>query len=325
MLSRLASPVLKTSLLRQSLQARLCCPRPSLTTRSMSKDAPLPTAPEKVKIALCQLLTTADKEKNIQTAREAIKTAAANGAKLVVLPEMFNCPYANESFPVYAEDIDGGNCPSVDALAQAAQQSSVTLVGGSLPERSQGKLYNTCCVFDTKGKLLARHRKTHLFDIDIPGKITFKESTNLSPGDSLTVVDTEVGRLGIGICYDLRFPEFSMVYAQQGCQLLLFPAAFNMTTGPVHWELLAKARAIDNQIFVALCSPARNPPGAGYQAWGHSTAVGPFAEVLATCDEQPTIVYADLDFTQIPERRRNMPIRAQKRFDLYSQVEAVGR
>eukprot|EP00983_Pelagomonas_calceolata_P008979 292160-Pelagomonas_calceolata.AAC.3 len=145
----LASPVLKTSLLRQSLQARLCCPRPSLTTRSMSKDAPLPTAPEKVKIALCQLLTTADKEKNIQTAREAIKahasgeskshapnpacslpsalasyclvcaqTAAANGAKLVVLPEMFNCPYANESFPVYAEDIDGGNCPSVDALAQ---------------------------------------------------------------------------------------------------------------------------------------------------------------------------------------------------------------
>lgn len=155
--------------------------------------APLPPA-QKVKIALCQLHVTADKAANIANAKRAIEEAARSGARLVVLPEMWNCPYSNDSFPVYAEDIDGGASPSMAMLAAAAQRHKLVIVGGSIPERSgpEGRLYNTCCVFDGAGRLLAKHTKLHLFDIDIPGKITFKESLTLTPGQGPTVVDTEV-------------------------------------------------------------------------------------------------------------------------------------
>eukprot|EP00199_Chlamydomonas_sp_CCMP681_P007077 CAMPEP_0119107570 /NCGR_PEP_ID=MMETSP1180-20130426/11264_1 /TAXON_ID=3052 ORGANISM="Chlamydomonas cf sp, Strain CCMP681" /NCGR_SAMPLE_ID=MMETSP1180 /ASSEMBLY_ACC=CAM_ASM_000741 /LENGTH=298 /DNA_ID=CAMNT_0007093077 /DNA_START=114 /DNA_END=1010 /DNA_ORIENTATION=- len=285
-------------------------------------DVPLPASgsAQQVKLALCQMSITADKDANIQAMRATVKEAASNGAKLVVLPEMWNCPYSNDSFPTYAEDIEGGKSPSVIALAEAACENQVTLVGGSLPEASQGKLYNTCCVFDSSGKLLAKHRKTHLFDIDIPGKMTFRESLTLSPGPGPTVVDTEAGRLGIGICYDIRFPELAWIYAQRGCQLLVYPGAFNTTTGPLHWELLQRSRAVDNQLFVAACSPARSPDSA-YQAWGHSTVVGPFAEVLATTGHEADIVYAELDYAQVEERRTQIPIRTQKRSDIYGLVD----
>lgn len=284
---------------------------------------PLPP-PQKFKVALCQLSVTADKAANIEGARRAIEEASSRGAKLVVLPEMWNCPYSNDSFPAYAEDIDGGCSPSADMLSDAAKRCGVVIVGGSIPERTaDGKLYNTCCVYDTRGRLLAKHTKVHLFDIDIPGKITFKESLTLTAGRGPTVVDTEVGRLGVGICYDIRFPELAMLYAARGVQLIVYPGAFNMTTGPVHWELLQKARAVDNQLYVLACSPARNPESS-YQAWGHSTVVGPFAEVVATCDHEPTIVYADVDTAQLLERRANMPLTQQKRRDLYALVDKTG-
>ncbi|KAK9903935.1 hypothetical protein WJX75_000890 [Coccomyxa subellipsoidea] len=276
--------------------------------------------PKKVKIALCQLATTANKDENIKTATSAIKEAAAAGASLVVLPEMWNCPYSNDSFPTYAEDIDGGASPSADALAAAAAANAVTLVGGSIPERSEDRLYNTCLVFSREGALLAKHRKVHLFDIDIPGGVTFKESDTLTAGEAITVVDTEAGRLGIAICYDIRFPELAQIYAQRGAQLIVYPGAFNTTTGPEHWELLQRARAVDNQLFVAACSPARNPK-ASYQAWGHSTVVSPWGKILGTTDETPSFVYAELDYAEIETRRRNMPITQQKRYDMYSLVD----
>ena len=118
------------------------------------------------------------------------------------------------------------------------------------------------------------------------------------------------------ICYDLRFAELAMLYAAQGAQMLIYPGAFNMTTGPVHWELLQKARAVDNQLFVAACSIARDP-SATYVAWGHSTIVGPFAEVVARADAGPAVVVADLDFDEIDARRANMPLQQQRRTDLY--------
>lgn len=184
-----------------------------------------------------------------------MQDAAEDGARLVVLPEMFNCPYSNDSFPIYAEDVDSGSSESAAALSSAARESSVTLVAGSIPETSDGRLYNTCLVFDSGGKLLAKHRKAscgclelalmsnlwtnscilhpltsasadlqiHLFDIDIPGKQTFKESDTLSPGGTITVVDTELGRIGIGICYDIRFPELAMLYSKRGVQLIVYP------------------------------------------------------------------------------------------------------
>jgi len=117
-----------------------------------------------------------------------------------------------------------------------------------------------------------------LFDIDVPGKITFKESDTLSPGDNLTIIDSPWGKIGVGICYDIRFPELAMLMREKGVGLMVYPGAFNTTTGPLHWELLQRARAVDNQVFVATASPARNPDSS-YQAWGHSSLISPWGEV----------------------------------------------
>ncbi|XVE97744.1 hypothetical protein REPUB_Repub03eG0044900 [Reevesia pubescens] len=216
---------------------------------------PLPTPPvTKFKIGLCQLSVTPDKDRNIEHARKAIEEAAQKGAQLVLLPEIWNSPYSNDSFPVYAEDIDAGGeaSPSTAMLSEVSSRLKITIVGGSIPERCGDKLYNTCCVFGTDGKLKAKHRKIHLFDIDIPGKITFMESKTLTAGETPTIVDTDVGRIGIGICYDIRFQELAMIYATRGAHLLCYPGAFNMTTGPLHWELLQRARCL---IFPCLYSP----------------------------------------------------------------------
>nr|BAK61853.1 carbon-nitrogen hydrolase family protein [Citrus unshiu] len=250
------------------------------------------------KVGLCQLSVTADKERNIAHARRAIEEAAEKGAKLILLPEIWNSPYSHDSFPVYAEDIDAGGdaSPSTAMLSEVARLLKITIVGGSIPERSGDRLYNTCCVFGSDGKLIAKHRKIHLFDIDIPGKITFIESKSLTAGETPTIVDTDVGRIGIGICYDIRFQELAMIYGARGAHLICYPGAFNMTTGPLHWELLQRARATDNQLYVATCSPARDE-GAGYVAWGHSTLVGPFGEVLATTEHAEDIIIAEIDYS----------------------------
>ncbi|KAK8581901.1 hypothetical protein V6N13_144894 [Hibiscus sabdariffa] len=281
---------------------------------------PLPTPPlTKFKIGLCQLSVTPDKERNIKHARNAIEEAAQKGAQLVVLPEIWNSPYSNDSFPVYAEDIDAGHdaSPSTAMLAEISGRLRITIVGGSIPERCGDKLYNTCCVFGTDGKLKAKHRKIHLFDIDIPGKITFMESKTLTAGETPTIVDTDVGRIGIGICYDIRFQELAMIYASRGAHLLCYPGAFNMTTGPLHWELLQRARAVDNQLYVATCSPARDA-GAGYIAWGHSTL---FGEVLATTEHDEDIIIAEIDYSILEQRRMNLPLAKQRRGDLYQLVD----
>ncbi|BAT78016.1 Omega-amidase protein [Vigna angularis] len=284
---------------------------------------PMPSPPlSKFKIGLCQLSVTPDKDRNIAHARTAIQDAASKGAQLVLLPEIWNSPYSNDSFPVYAEDIDAGAdaSPSTAMLSELSRLLKITIVGGSIPELSGGRLYNTCCVFGTDGKLLAKHRKIHLFDIDIPGKITFIESKTLTAGETPTIVDTEVGRIGIGICYDIRFPELAMIYAARGAHLLCYPGAFNMTTGPLHWELLQRARATDNQLYVATCSPARDT-GSGYVAWGHSTLVGPFGEVLATTEHDEAIIIAEIDYSILEQRRTNLPVTKQRRGDLYQLVD----
>ncbi|XP_073289830.1 omega-amidase, chloroplastic-like isoform X2 [Primulina huaijiensis] len=249
----------------------------------------------KFKIALCQLSVTADKELNIAHARQVIEEAAGKGAQLILLPEIWNSPYSNDSFPI-------------------------TIVGGSIPDRSGDRLYNACCVFGTDGKLKAKHRKIHLFDIDIPGQMTFKESKTLTAGETPTIVDTDVGRIGIGICYDIRFQELAAIYAARGAHLLCYPGAFNMTTGPLHWELLQRARAADCQLYVATCSPARDT-GSTYVAWGHSTLVGPFGEVLATTEHDEAIVISEIDYSIIEQRRTYLPFQRQRRGDLYQLVD----
>lgn len=206
-------------------------------------------------------------------------------------------------------------------LSAVAKETGIWLLGGSIPERdiSDGKVYNTATVYSPKGDLIAIHRKVHLFDIDIPGKIKFKESETLTGGTSVNHFDTDFARIGLGICYDVRFPELAMTNARQGCQVVIYPGAFNTTTGPLHWELLQRARAVDQQVFFSMCSPARDL-SAGYHAWGHSMIVDPMGKILAEAQAEEEIIYADIDPQVFIEARAGIPVTRQRRFDVYPDV-----
>ncbi|ONI15425.1 hypothetical protein PRUPE_3G043200 [Prunus persica] len=196
----------------------------------------------KFKIALCQLSITSDKNQNLDRASRSIRLSVEQGAKLLVLPEMWNCPYSSDYFAKYAEDFDNRDAsPTLSMLSEAACCHGITIIGGSLPEWDHGRLYNTCCIFGPDGRLKAKHRKIHLFDIDIPGEISFKESDTFTAGDQPTIVDT-VGRIGIGICHDIRFPELAALYRKRGVDIICYPGAFNVSTGELLWELVQRAR-----------------------------------------------------------------------------------
>jgi len=290
-------------------------------------------AAKSVRVALCQFHVTPDKEENHKTAKDYLSRAKQDGAELVVLPEIWNSPYATAAFPEYAEILPNigdseAESPSSKLLIDAAKELEMWIVGGSIPERitqdGVEKIYNTCLVLNPEGEVVAKHRKVHLFDIDVPGGITFFESETLSPGETVSHFTTPFGEIGVGICYDIRFAEYAMLLRQKhNCVLLIYPGAFNMTTGPAHWELLQRARAVDNQCFVMMASPARSEDKAEdskyphYTAWGHSTIVSPWADILATIDEKEGIVVADLDLSKVGEVRQGIPIADQKRSDIY--------
>ncbi|KAL3422961.1 nitrilase family protein [Phlyctema vagabunda] len=282
-----------------------------------------------VKLALIQLASGADKAVNLAHARDKVLEAASQGAKIIVLPECFNSPYGTQYFPDYAEQLlpsppTSEQSPSFHALSSIAKEANAYLVGGSIPEiePESKNYYNTSLTFSPVGELLATHRKVHLFDIDIPGKIKFKESEVLTPGNNITLVDLpEYGKIAVAICYDIRFPELAMIAARKGAFALFYPGAFNLTTGPMHWKLLGQGRAADNQCYVALCSPARDL-SASYHAWGHSLVVDPIAKVITEAGETEEIVYADLDGAKIEETRKGIPIYSQRRFDVYPDVSA---
>ncbi|KAI9742214.1 MAG: hypothetical protein M1818_004114 [Claussenomyces sp. TS43310] len=284
------------------------------------------------KLALVQLASGANKAHNLSHARSKILEAALAGANIIVLPECFNSPYGCQYFPSYAETLipsppPEAESPSFHALSSMAKEAKAYLIGGSIPELDPATktYYNTSLTFSPSGQLLATHRKVHLFDIDIPGKITFKESEVLSPGNKVTIVDLpEYGKVGIAICYDVRFPELAMIAARKGCFALIYPGAFNLTTGALHWRLQGQARAMDNQVYVGLCSPARDM-GATYNAWGHSLIADPMAEILVEAGEREEIVYADLNGDKIAETRKGIPIYSQRRFDVYPDVSEDGK
>ncbi|XP_034064151.1 omega-amidase NIT2 [Gymnodraco acuticeps] len=280
----------------------------------------LAKAMSKFRLAVVQLQVGGVKADNLSRAKRLVKEAAGRGSNLVMLPECFNSPYGTSFFSQYAERIPG---ESTELLSEAARENQVYLVGGSIPEEDGGKLYNSCIVFGPDGKMILKHRKIHLFDIDVPGKIRFQESETLSPGDTLSMFETPFCKVGVGICYDIRFAELAQLYSRQGCQLLVYPGAFNMTTGPAHWELLQRARAVDNQLYVATASPARDE-SSSYVAWGHSTVVNPWGEVISKAGTEEEVIYADIDLQYLADVRQQIPITAQRRNDLYS-VTSVQR
>lgn len=305
-----------------------CKPKTPQTNTKLSSTASKPihllqqktmtTQSEKFKFAGIQMTVGADKQQNLERAKMMVQKAAHNGARLVCLPEMFNCPYSNDSFGPYSENIPDG--PSTLALKEMAHTNGVFLVGGSIPEKvvenNQTKLYNTCLIINPQAQIIGKHRKIHLFDIDVPNQITFKESETLTRGDSMTVVELPWCKIGVGICYDMRFPELAQLMREKGAEFLVYPGAFNTTTGPAHWELLQRSRALDNQVYFSAVSPARNPEST-YQAWGHSTVVSPWGDIVSTCDEKETIIEAEIDLEKVRTVRQNIPVLKQKRNDLY--------
>jgi len=267
-----------------------------------------------IRLSLCQMKVVDDKDTNISKAVEMIYSSSKDNADVVALPEMFNCPYDNSKFHSYAEDLENGK--TIKAIRKAAEDLKVCVIAGSIPEISEGKLYNTCVVIDSKGNIIGRHRKVHLFDVNIPGKIVFKESDKLNPGKDITVVDAGICKIGIAICYDVRFPEMFRVMALRGVQIVVIPANFNMTTGPLHWELLMRARAVDNQVFVAAVSSARDEK-AHYVAYGNSIVTNPFGNVLGRLEAEEDILITDIDLSEIDRIRNELPLLKHRREDIY--------
>jgi len=269
----------------------------------------------KMKIAQLQSKVHDDREKSAEEMRRAVLTAAETGADVVTLPEMFACPYAAENFPLYAEE-EGG--PLWRACSETAKEAHVYLQAGSMPEKDgAGRVYNTAYVFDRAGRRIAKHRKMHLFDINVAGGQVFKESDTLSAGNEVTVFATEFGVMGLCICYDFRFPELARLMTEEGAKVIFVPAAFNMTTGPAHWELMFRSRAVDNQVFAVGTAPARDET-AGYTSWGHSLAVSPWGEVIGQLDEGEGRLVTEFDLDRVEQVREQLPLLRHRRKDLYT-------
>jgi len=266
-----------------------------------------------MKVGIIQMAVSADKQTNLDRASQHIRDAAGRGADLVILGEMFCCPYENAAFTANAETREG---PSTACLSRAARENGVYLVGGSIPLLEDGRLYNASFVFDRSGRVIAVHRKVHLFDIDVEGGQYFKESDTFTAGNEVTLFDTEFGKMGLCICFDFRFPELARIMALEGARCIFVPAAFNMTTGPAHWELMFRQRAVDNQCFTVGVSPARDET-ASYVAYGHSIAVDPWGSVLRQAGSGEATLYADLDLRRVDAIRRQLPILSARREDLY--------
>jgi omega-amidase len=272
------------------------------------------------RIAICQMNVVDNKEINLDKATKMIGEASKNGAEMVILPEMFNCPYDTSKFQDYAESMD--NSISLKSVSNAAADSGVYLIAGSIPELHDGKLYNSSFIFDRDGKVINIHRKMHLFDINVPNEITFKESEIITAGNNITVFETDLAKIGVAICYDMRFPELFRLMTIKGAELVVVPGAFNMTTGPAHWETTIRARAIDNQTFMAVASPSRNIDLA-YIAYGHSMVVDPWGNIIAEASEDEEIIYATIDKDFIYKVRNELPLLKNRRTDIYDLIEII--
>lgn len=273
-----------------------------------------------IRAAICQMQVGYDRQANLDRAARMI-AAAAGKTDLLVLPEIFNAPYQTDLLAEYAEPIPG---PTTAVLSELAAKYELLLVGGSIPECGErGHIYNTSCVFAPDGKMLGYHRKLHLFDIDIPGSIVFKESDVFTPGNELQTFKYDDIAFTVIICYDIRFPELTRQAALDGADIIIVPAAFNLTTGPAHWEILMRTRALDNQVFLLAASPARNP-GATYQAWGHSMVVDPWGTVLAEGGTGEETIYAELDLEKLRQVRQELPLLRHRRPQLYDKISGKG-
>ena len=265
-----------------------------------------------IKIALCQLRTELELEETMTKAHRMVTEATRSGAEIVALPEMFNCPYDRAYFKRFAAL---GHEAAVSAMSSWARELGILLVGGSVPETEGDQIYNTCFVFDQQGRQIARHRKVHLFDVDLPG-MRFKESNTFTPGEDITVFDTEYGRMGCAVCFDVRFPELFRTEMLRG-SLVQFLVAEWTEEKVLVWDIMNRSRAIENLCYLSCTSPGGVIDGVQYS--GHSAVYGPLGECLALGGRDEEIVTADLDVSHILATRRAMDVYRDRRPDVYDQ------
>jgi predicted amidohydrolase len=274
-----------------------------------------------VRAAAVQLSSNEDKDRNLEAADRLTREAAANGAELVVLPEKFNMLGTHDDYVRGAETLEG---PTITWARETARELDIDLVAGSIPERREGreKLSNTSVHVGPDGEIKAVYRKIHMFDVEVGGQV-YRESESEEPGGEIVLSETGAGlALGLTICYDLRFPELFRILAVQGARIVSLPAAFTKVTGQAHWEILIRARAIENQAFmVAAGQIGMHPPDK--ESFGGSLIVDPWGEVLARAPDasagaaEPCFIAADLDLARQDEVREKLPSLANRVADAY--------
>jgi deaminated glutathione amidase len=265
---------------------------------------------DRLRVACVQLSSGTVKADNLEKAERLVARAAATGADIVLLPEKWNAIGSPETLRANAEPLEGGE--TVEAMSGWARQHGVTLVGGSITEVREGreKLSNTCPVFDSSGDLVAVYRKIHMFDVEVGGHV-YRESEAEEPGAETLVCDAEGWCLGLSVCYDLRFPELYRILALEGAELITVPAAFTLYTGKDHWELLLRARAVENQCYVAAANEWGVHEG-GKASYGRSAIVDPWGVVLAQAVDEDTVIAAELDRAHMERIRRDLPALANR-------------
>jgi deaminated glutathione amidase len=271
--------------------------------------------PDLIRVACVQLTSRADKAANLEKAERLVAKAASSGADVVLLPEKWNAIGGVDTLHAAAETIEEGE--SVAAMRAWASGHGITLVGGSITERREGreKLSNTCLVFDPEGELAAVYRKIHLFDVDVGGH-SYRESEAEEPGEEPVVARLEGWPIGLTVCYDLRFPELYRILALEGAELVTVPAHFTLYTGKDHWHVLLRARAIENQNYVAAAAQiGETVPGK--PSYGRSVIVDPWGTVLAQAPDEETVIVAELDRARMREIRAKLPSLANRQADAY--------
>jgi predicted amidohydrolase len=270
--------------------------------------------PDRIRVACVQLTASADKAANIERAERLVSRAASLGADVVVLPEKWNGVGSAAQLHELAEPLDG---ESVEALASWARAHGVSIVGGSITERREGreKLSNTSPVLSPDGTLVAVYRKIHLFDVEVGG-VVYRESEAEEGGEEPVVCSVEGWPTGLTVCYDLRFPELYRVLALEGAELVTVPANFTERTGRDHWEVLLRARAIENQLYVVAAAQFAEPLP-GRRSYGRSLVADPWGTVLAQAPDEECVIVAEVDRARVRDVRAKLPSLASRHPDAY--------
>jgi predicted amidohydrolase len=274
-----------------------------------------PSAARALRAAVLQMSSGAVVAANHRTADRLVRQAVGAGARLVVLPETWNLMGGPARIRAGAEDLDG---PSLSLARRWARRYGITVVAGSIGERDPDgmRVRNTSTVIGADGVIAGIYRKLHLFDVDVAGR-SYHESETTAPGSEVCVADCGTLRLGMSVCYDLRFPELYRRLVDLGATAFAIPSAFTARTGRDHWEVLVRARAIEDQVFVLAADQVGTHPD-GTESWGHSMIVGPWGEVLAEVTDGEGIAVADLDLDELARVRASLPALAHRRRGIFS-------